>query len=188
MFGCKFRTNNFVESHNARLAVNLPNRSSFYEFAEGLIKEENRKQHEFSLVLDGHDMVFQKMRKNAITKAKRIVRAGELLTSKKLTMDGYMRQLVSMHTKIVLDDVGAAELVDDEETDDADEDDEAADDDAADMLCILCKTRERNTFFAVCMHLSACTECTYARRFVGLDMSCPMCHVESPTTKEIRMK
>lgn len=57
VFGMEYRTNNLVESHNARLSQKLGSRAPFFRFVLALAKKELRKTVQF-LQIDNLEGVF----------------------------------------------------------------------------------------------------------------------------------
>lgn len=161
--GCAARTNNFVESHNARLATNIPHRSSFYVFVGALLVEENRKTHDF---LQGQTMLVAMKRRNAanVKRDKRIAMAQEELASGTIGLEEFLNKIIFPTNGIIRNlTPGDADVVDvadeDENVSDASSDEE---DDVepvvaplAYAICIACK---KVLILSIPAHL-VCNEC-----------------------------
>lgn len=172
--GLDSRTNNLVESHNARLAKLMKSKPKFFNFVVQLATEEQRKAVQFKQLLQQRVGVFDEPDARYVRRTEAIVKVQHLLHTQKVTVSGFLTMLTNTNnSKLAVDLASFHEVVasDMEETADAEEYQTQQE------TCVLCMAVKRQVMLLPCSHMVICNNC-YNRAMI-----CPQC--QTPSTGHI---
>lgn len=174
VFGLSNRTNNLVESHNARLSTNINPGLLFFRFVTLLAMEELRKGLQLEQLLDGFRGVFDKPKAAYENRTKRIESAQKDLQRSKLSVNQFLVTLSRDATASV--EVNYMGNNGDSETDDETETME---------LCQRCSAQQASIRMKPCMHCVYCMQCFLALQGAvtsGAVVPCPIVKCSHKTT------
>lgn len=165
VFGYRSRTNNLVESHNARLATKLGKRAPFYRFVLALRKEELRKSIQFLQVQADEQSVFEKPKEKYVMRSKQIERAQNKLKPGTESLKEFLNAVTKNAIKGFSSyepNLGEEEIIDEDFDDQRD--------------CYECRKSRRQVMFNACNHLLLCFACFTNKQLMEVDLKCPLCN------------
>lgn len=164
MHGFSSRTNNLVESHNARLSKKFGKKAPFFRFVKALAKEDFRKTIQF-IQIDSESAVFDQPKKKYTKRTKLIEKAQKALLPGSESMETFFNTVTNSAVKNMAKYDGPAD----------DSDDEVEADCNDPTMCIECKDFRRQVMFG-CNHLILCKSCFVANQSLDANLKCTECN------------
>lgn len=169
VFEAKSRTNNMVESHNARLKAKIRSNTTLYEFVQNLAKEELRKANQFVQMLKTPEGVFDDPKPKYEKRARMISKWEKKLKNGNTTVANFLKVLANRTEDSNMANAGGTAV--DESSDEEEIEDLA--------LCVRCLEKPSRITLQPCGHTPFCLDCFISAKVVSVVVVCPTCCIES---------
>lgn len=168
MDGTNTRTNNLVESHNARLGRSISGKTNFYRFVLALAKEENRKSVQFMQLIGGRTGVYDEPVAKYRNRSEAIKTAQRKLADNVVTVQEFLAIITNTQNRSMVVDLASFECNSGLDDDEVDEETSVHSGDDA-MLCVICSINRREVLLLPCNHFMICIGCFQP------NIKCPQC-------------